>query len=722
MAPSRPSRRAVIRPLLLALLLAGLLAVPASSNAAGWTSITPVTGDPGGGRTVTGVTLAADPAGDQVAVWIEQPSPFKVQAAVRPAGGAWGPAPTLDSSATTLPTTDVAVDAAGNFIVLYSEVIATNKKVFSAYLPAGQTTFGAPQQFGSTLSGATTLTGIAVALDAQNGTAYAVMGIGGAVGIGGSRLPGAASGWTINSTGLPTGSGNSIDLAVGTDGVPTLADYPGASGALRHTRFNGSSWVTITTPAGVGNASGTVVVKPDAGGRTTTLYQIASTFTQLGTQSCPPGTLAATQCTNRTQLALGGTTSTLAPALAVAPNGDAAAVWTENTAVVSSQRSGPGGAWVAASQVGTGTAPAVVFASNGGTAAAFSDSSRTVSSLLAPAGSALAPPSIPVTAAGWNAPALAADGLGDLFGVWSSAAGTGIDSALYDAEPPSTPAITAPGSAFVGDAVAFQATATDRWSAVAYTWDFGAGATARGAAPSHAYAAPGSYTARVTATDGGGNQSTQAQTVTVSATPTPPPPPGLSRPIAGKTVNLELVTGTVLVKVPGSGKFVPLVTPTQVRNGAIIDARKGRVRITIDNGRGGLDTADFYGGVFKFTQPKVKAGALWFANLYLYGGSFKGCPTAPKNPKLAIFSRKKQAQGKSVRKLWGSGGGAFRTVGRFSSATVRGTTWLTDDRCKGTLTKVTAGKVGVRDFVLQKTIVLKRGKTYFAQPAPRKKR
>ena len=59
---------------------------------------------------------------------------------------------------------------------------------------------------------------------------------------------------------------------------------------------------------------------------------------------------------------------------------------------------------------------------------------------------------------------------------------------------------------------------------------------------------------------------------------------------------------------------------------------------------------------------------------------------------------------------------AFRTVGRFSSATVRGTTWLTDDRCDGTLTRVTKGKVGVRDFVRNRTILLKKGKRYFAAP------
>jgi ferric-dicitrate binding protein FerR (iron transport regulator) len=50
-----------------------------------------------------------------------------------------------------------------------------------------------------------------------------------------------------------------------------------------------------------------------------------------------------------------------------------------------------------------------------------------------------------------------------------------------------------------------------------------------------------------------------------------------------------------------------------------------------------------------------------------------------------------------VRRLWGRDkGGRFRTHGHNSTATVRGTRWLTEDRCDGTLTKVTSGAVDVR--------------------------
>ncbi len=47
---------------------------------------------------------------------------------------------------------------------------------------------------------------------------------------------------------------------------------------------------------------------------------------------------------------------------------------------------------------------------------------------------------------------------------------------------------------------------------------------------------------------------------------------------------------------------------------------------------------------------------------------------------------------------------------------VRGTKWTTTDRCDGTLTTVTRGKVAVRDFRRKKTIIVKAGKSYLAKP------
>ena len=69
-----------------------------------------------------------------------------------------------------------------------------------------------------------------------------------------------------------------------------------------------------------------------------------------------------------------------------------------------------------------------------------------------------------------------------------------------------------------------------------------------------------------------------------------------------------------------------------------------------------------------------------------------------------------------MRRLWGrDSGGRFRTHGRHSHATVRGTRWLTEDRCQGTLTRVTEGSVLVRDTVRRRTVVVRAGGHYFAR-------
>ena len=89
----------------------------------------------------------------------------------------------------------------------------------------------------------------------------------------------------------------------------------------------------------------------------------------------------------------------------------------------------------------------------------------------------------------------------------------------------------------------------------------------------------------------------------------------------------------------------------------------------------------------------------------------------PRSQRAALAAMKP----KSIRHLWADGSGAFRTQGRFAAATIRGTTWDTDDSCAGTLVKVTKGAVTVSDLVKRKSVALKAGHQYLAQ-APRTKR
>ena len=53
--------------------------------------------------------------------------------------------------------------------------------------------------------------------------------------------------------------------------------------------------------------------------------------------------------------------------------------------------------------------------------------------------------------------------------------------------------------------------------------------------------------------------------------------------------------------------------------------------------------------------------------------------------------------------------------GRYASATVRGTTWLVQDTCTSTLTRVKKGTVAVNDFVKHKTVLLRAPRSYTAR-------
>jgi PKD repeat protein len=82
-----------------------------------------------------------------------------------------------------------------------------------------------------------------------------------------------------------------------------------------------------------------------------------------------------------------------------------------------------------------------------------------------------------------------------------------------------------PYTADAGSAIAFAATATDPGAAdtaagFTYAWDFGDGATASGASPSHAFASVGTYTVTLTTTDASGGSSTATTTATIKADPT----------------------------------------------------------------------------------------------------------------------------------------------------------------------------------------------------------
>jgi hypothetical protein len=180
-------------------------------------------------------------------------------------------------------------------------------------------------------------------------------------------------------------------------------------------------------------------------------------------------------------------------------------------------------------------------------------------------------------------------------------------------------------------------------------------------------------------------------------------------PALGQTVGASVVKGDVFVKSP-NGSFVPLTQARTVPVRSIVDTRRGTVKLrTARNRRGKLQSGKFTNGVFQVLQSRKRRDK-GLTELRLKGSAagFRNCGS--ERSANAALSRR------AVRRLRGNAKGRYRTRGKHSAATVRGTKWTVTDRCDGTLTKVKRGKVVVRDFRLKRNILLTAGKSYLATP------
>jgi hypothetical protein len=174
----------------------------------------------------------------------------------------------------------------------------------------------------------------------------------------------------------------------------------------------------------------------------------------------------------------------------------------------------------------------------------------------------------------------------------------------------------------------------------------------------------------------------------------------LPPPVFARTVNLSPVTGKVLVELPATSRFVALAGARQVPVGTFVDASAGVVRLTAATGTSGdFDAGDFQAGTFEVRQD----------------------PAEPGLTELRIRNDEtvRKACGRSSKRqfglLLGDAKGRFRTRGRFSQATVRGTQWGVRNRCDGTLTIVRRGVVVVKDFALHKNVVVRAGHSFLAR-------
>jgi hypothetical protein len=211
-------------------------------------------------------------------------------------------------------------------------------------------------------------------------------------------------------------------------------------------------------------------------------------------------------------------------------------------------------------------------------------------------------------------------------------------------------------------------------------------------------------------------------TTLAAGTPAPPPAPDGSDPAdpappadtgadelapeLGRSFALAPAAGVVRVRRPGSSEYERLATGAEVPVGSEVDAGRGSIDLTSALPSGETQTGRFGGGRFV-----VRQGRRGYVDLHLRG---RVCSRARANRSPAAAAALASRGG---RRLWGRDrGGRFRTHGKNSHATVRGTRWLVADRCTGTLTRVTAGSVVVRDKVRGKRVIVEAGERYLARP------
>jgi streptogramin lyase len=221
------------------------------------------------------------------------------------------------------------------------------------------------------------------------------------------------------------------------------------------------------------------------------------------------------------------------------------------------------------------------------------------------------------------------------------------------------------------------------------------------------------YHCRVVATSGAGTTYGSDAAFTTPAQPSvltsPPPvvaPARPAPPALGRTAVASVVSGTVLVRLPGSSRPVALGAAQNIPLAALVNVTHGVVKVTnaIDT-KGHTQAVTMWAGSFTMAQARTGRGMTT-----IRPAGAPHCPTAHGRMARAMAS-------KAPVRLWSKDNhGRYSTRGRNSVATVRGTLWETIESCSGTRTVVKQGRVSVRDLHRHTTIVVRTGHSYLARP------
>ena len=385
----------------------------------------------------------------------------------------------------------------------------------------------------------------------------------------------------------------------------------------------------------------------------------------------------------------------------------------------------------------TGTSPASPANDNapkvqgtataGTTVSIYGDPLCSGSALATGSGTEFASPGIAVTVPDDSTTLLAATATDD---VNATSACSSFVTYFEDSTGPDTVIDTSPTGTIASTMPAFTFHSTEHASTFECRFDAADFAPCSGLPGTHSSPFPladGAHTFEVRARDLAGNADATpaASAFTVDTAQTgPPPDTELPPPVQGRLVNAIPEKGTVLVKLPAGANarahaaatgFVPLETVgRQLPVGSTLDTTKGTVLLTAaTNTSGGTQDGHISDGLFKLGQAEECA--------HHDVDDRRRVERVLEAPARRLEEGRAAAK-KRRRTLFSNVKGRFRTRGRNSTATVRGTKWTMTDTCKGTRTSVKSGSVTVHDFTLKKTRIVRASQSYLARAPLVKKR
>lgn len=452
--------------------------------------------------------VVVDPAGDAAVVWFEYGSKEIVYAATRPAGGAWSqPVPLSDVNGYSAEP-DITIDPQGNATAVWTTGPQNQLGVVQAATrPAG----GAWSQ-PVTLSDESVVASAPHVVADPQGDLTAVWDVGGDEGVIQSKTRPAGSEWDSAAVDVSAEASLSSNPQIATDAQGDVVavwqqkDIHAASGFhyyVQTARLASGSWsapLTISREDGLA-MNPELAVDPD--GNVTVVWEWGplATGTASGLQTRSGGSDGSWGAIGYVEASPG---AVLEPGpsdvqLVADPQGDVAAVWEGWSApnyIVRTARRSAAGTWSSPLTLSTGN---TLF------------------------------------------PRIAVDPQGTVTAVWSGLNGTNraVRSRVFDPVPPEINGMTVPTTGVVGQTVSMSVDAVDVWSPVAGSWDFGDGGTGTGASVDHCYSTAGERTVTVTGTDGGANETSDSRTITIEPNPSldlgtdpcaPPEPPEEPKP------------------------------------------------------------------------------------------------------------------------------------------------------------------------------------------------